>query len=132
MPLTVTILPEARLALIEGAGFVTGSDIAEACLTMGRAPNWEGGFDNVWDFSAATQIDITPDELDEIVALTHTYADLVGGNKVVFVSSRDAIAALARLFELRTAALNRAYHVTHTRAAAAEWLGLAPGTLDGV
>lgn len=118
--------------LIDGSGALTGTDLAEACMAMGQDPAWRGEFDQVWDFSGAFQIDITPDELDEIVEITHTYADLVGGNRVVFVSTRDTIAALVRLFELRTADLGRSYHVAHTREDAADWLGLPPGTLGSV
>ena len=129
MPLHITVLPESRVVLIAGAEFVSGTDLARACLDMGHHPDWRSGFDEVWDLSGASEIDITPDELDEIVEVTHRYGHLVGGNRVVFVSPRDIIAALARLFELRTADLGRTYHVARTRGEAADWLGLAPGTL---
>jgi isocitrate/isopropylmalate dehydrogenase len=128
MPYDVTILPDARTGLVVGTGDLTGTDLAQACGVMARDAQWENGFDEVWDLTAAAQIDITPEELDRLVDVAHEHADAIGENRVAFVSTRDAIAVLVRLFERRTADLHRTYRVVRTRAEAADWLGVAlPG-----
>ncbi|PAP75323.1 hypothetical protein [Rubrivirga marina] len=125
MPYDVTILPDSRTGLAVGTGDVTGTDLAHACGAIVHHALWENGFNEVWDLSAAVQVDVTPEELERLVEVAYEHADELGQNRVAFVSTRDAVAVLIRLFERRTADLGRTYRVVRTRAEAAEWLGVA-------
>lgn len=131
MPYDVTILPDARTGLAVGTGDLTGSDLARACGVMVHNALWQDGFNEVWDLTSAVQIAVTPEELDRLVEVAHEHADEIGENRVVFVSTRDAVAVLVRLFERRTADLHRTYQVVRTRAEAADWLGV-PLPTDGL
>lgn len=125
MPRTVTLLPQSRIGLVTGSGHMTGHDLATACADMVQDADWEPGFDEVWDLSAAHEVDITPEDLDRLVHSAHAYAARIGANRVVFVTTSDSVALIVRLFERLTADLPRTYHVARTREEAADWLGVA-------
>lgn len=130
MPYDVTILPESRVGLTEGSGHLTGHDLLAACGAMVRDALWTTGFDEVWDLTAAREVDVSPEELDRLVRATHDFADEIGENRVVFVTTRDSVSVLVRLFERLTADLPRTYHVARTRREAEAWLGLEAGALS--
>lgn len=125
MPYDVTVLPGQRVALITCVGALSGGDFARARVEMQTAALWEVGFDEVWDYTAISEMDVTPDDLDRLVQIAHDHAHLVGPNRVAFVSMRDTVAALVRLYERRTADLGRSYRVVRTRDEAGDWLGVS-------
>ena len=130
MPYQLRVLPESRTGLVTGSGHVTGTELIQACGDLIGHADWRPGFDEVWDLTGAREIDIGPDELTDMVASTHKHAEQIGSSRCVFVQTRDGVEAVLRLFELLTADLTRTYHTARTRQEAAEWLGLAPGSLS--
>lgn len=125
----VHVLPTSKLGLVTGHGHVTGGELADACVDLVHEAAWETGFDEVWDLSDSSEIDVSPDEFDDLVSCTRAYADRVGHNRVAFVTTRDAVTPLLRLFERLTEDLDRTYQTVRTRAEAAAWLGLPPEAL---
>ena len=130
MPYDVRLRPESRVGLVTGSGHVTGHELAQACEHMVQHPQWELGFDEVWDLSESGEVDVSPEELDRLVQSAHAYADRIGQNRCVFVTTRGGVQALLRLFELLTRDLPREYQTVGSRAEAASWLGLAADALD--
>lgn len=106
--------------------------MTKACVSLVADPAWGVGFDEIWDFTQSGEVDVSPTDLDELVATTHENATRIGAGRCVFVHTRDSIEALLRLFEWRTANLARTYHTTRTRAEALDWLGLSPAALADV
>ncbi|WP_420456045.1 hypothetical protein [Rubrivirga sp.] len=129
MACDVKILSQSRTALLIGTGHVTGYELAEGCTEMVEDALWNDGFNEVWDLSAARAVDIQPDGLDELVSCMHVYADRVGHNRVAFVTTKETVRILLRLFEQLTRDLDRSYHTAPSRDEAALWLGLDPRAL---
>ena len=124
MPYTITILPACRAGLAIGSGHVTGRDYRETFEALWEDERWQRDFVEVWDLTSVDVVDVTPDEVDRIVESLHARAERIRGSHVVLVSSRDAVATLARLFERLTADIGRTFHVKRTREEAADWLGV--------
>ena len=131
MPFLVTVAQESRLGLVAGSGHVTCAELTQSWTTLVTSPAWTPGFDEVWDLSQSTEVDVSPTDLDALVAATHALADRAGAGRCVFVYTRGSVEAVLRLFEWRTADLPRTYHTTRTRAEALRWLGLPPDALAG-
>ncbi len=121
MPYDATIHTGARTGLLTFHGHVTGTEMLDACRTLIGDPDWRPGFEELWDLSH-TEVDVSPHEIDNLVASAHTLSDRIGENRVAFVTTREAVGTLIRLFELFTTDLGRTYKVFQTREAAAEWL----------
>ncbi len=127
----VTVLPHVRTGLVATSGRVTGRELADACGHLAHDALWRTGFNEVWDLSESDEVDVSPGGFDDLVECTREYASRVGHNRVAFVTSRDEVTILLRLFEQLTSDLGRTYFVARSRAEAAEWLGLAPDALAG-
>ena len=124
MPYSLTVHPDKRVGCVAFTGHTTGAEMLEACYAMVNDPAWEGGFDELWDFLPAPEVDVQPDEITELVAQAHRLAEKVQPNRVAFVTQREPVALLVRLFELFTLDLGRDYKTFLTRESAAEWLGV--------
>lgn len=123
---------ESGIGLVLGSGHVTGQELVRACTEMVKDPRWEPGDTEVWDLSTAIEVDVSPDELDRLVESAHEYSERIGAGRCVFITARDGVEALLRLFELLTRDLDRDYHIARTRADAARWLGLDIDVLDQI
>ncbi|WP_420456053.1 hypothetical protein [Rubrivirga sp.] len=124
MPYEIQVDPEFRIGFIAAFDYVTGQDLVLACKSLIEDASWEAGFDEVWDLSAATAVDISPDELERLAASAREHADRIGENRVACVTTRDSMAAILRLLERLTPGLRRTYRVARTRQEAADWLGV--------
>ena len=132
MPFHAIVLPEHHVGFAVGFGYVKGAGMARTCEELISDPLWEPGFDEIWDLTASTAVDISPDDMDALVASAHTYASRIGTNRCVFVYTRESVGPVLRLFARLTDDLPRAYHATRTRDEALAWLGLPPDALAGL
>ena len=132
MPIRATVIPEFHLGFAVGLGHVEGLEMVRACQEMTSDPLWVPGFDELWDLRDSTEVDISPEGMDEMVASAHKYASQIGDNRCVFVSARESVKPVLRLFAWLTDDLPRTYHTTRTRDEALAWLGLPPDALAGV
>lgn len=112
------------------SGRTTGTHLLEACRALVLDPAWEAGFDELWDFRAAAEVDVVPEEIDALVATAHQLRERLQGNRVAFVTSREPVELLLRLFELFTLDLGRTYRTFRTREAGAEWLKVSLDAID--
>ena len=113
--------PDARLAVIQMAGTLTGADMQHIVETVHADPAWRDGFDAIWDCRAVQAHDVLPHEvgplLDELVGgetgrdvllegpglTADLFAQLLalrirrrGGSAEVVSSMPDALGALGR------------------------------------
>ena len=100
---------------------VTGREMLHACQDMVGHPDWRPGFVELWDLSNV-EVDASPYEIDELVVSAHKLRDRIGKNRVAFVTRRETVDALLRLFEVFTLDLGRTYRTFRTREEAAAWL----------
>lgn len=89
---------------------------------MISAPDWEPGFDELWDLTAAHQVDVSPEELEALVSTTRENAERFGKNRVAVSSPSDTVAVLIRLYGQLTKAVGRTLCTVRTRADAEAWL----------
>ena len=123
-------LQEEGIGLIVGTGHMTGQELVTACVELVKSPAWRPGDTEVWDLSTAAQVDVSPEQLDRLVGSAHEYAERIGEGRCVFITRRDGVDALLRLFGRLTRDLDREYHIARTREDASRWLGLDAGALD--
>lgn len=67
LPYAFAVDPGSRLAYARMWGEVTGADMLAAVVAVHESPEWEEGFDAVWDCSAVTAHIVTPEEVPPIV-----------------------------------------------------------------
>jgi hypothetical protein len=129
MAYDAVVLPPLRVGLVVLGGHVTGAELVRACQDLVTRPAWAPGFDEVWDLTGAAEVDVSPGELKDLVVSAHEYRNRIGSSRVAFVTRRESLDVLLRLFGVLTADLDREYRCLDTREDAAGWLGLAPGAL---
>ena len=129
MSYSVTIERNAQVGIASFDGHVTGTEMLVACQDLVGHPDWRPGFEELWDLSH-TEVDVSPHEVDRLVASAHRLRDRIGANRVAFVTTREAVGTLIRLFELFTLDLGRTYRTFKTREEAAAWLGVPLAAVD--
>ena len=122
MSFVCTVRPEERRGVVTFQGAVTGTEALDACRTLVAQPGWEAGFNELWDLHDVTGVDVSPSEISDLVASAHALRDQLAHNRVAFVTRREPVALLVRLFELFTLDLGRVYKTFRTRAEADAWL----------
>ncbi|HEX9953022.1 MAG TPA: hypothetical protein VGB53_14730 [Rubricoccaceae bacterium] len=60
--------PAAGLAYVRMWGIVTGSEMLDAAQTLHQSPDWQPGFDAVWDCSAVRSHDVVPADVEPLVS----------------------------------------------------------------
>ncbi|WP_412068873.1 hypothetical protein [Rubrivirga sp. IMCC43871] len=130
MSFHLTTLPDSRIGLAVGSGQVTGDELVGAFETMVRQDGWVAGFDEIWDLSETSEVDVTPGDLAHIVATVRRHSDRLGEGRVACVTTRSTLTVLVRLIETLTLGLGRSYRTFPTRTEAAEWLGLDAEVLE--
>lgn len=73
------ILPERRLALVFARGSLTTYVLAEAMAMLYRAPQWQPGFDIVWDIRRISEWRIDWNDTRAFIELDREMSDLSGG-----------------------------------------------------
>ena len=59
--------PDCGLALIRPSGAVTGRDLAQGLHALQADSDWHHHYALIWDERGITSLDVTPDELDQMV-----------------------------------------------------------------
>ena len=76
----------------------------------------------LWNMSDATSMNISMQDIDEIVALRLNHEGTMSGGKTAIVAPQDVNFGLARVFEIRTTGTDRELMVFRTYEEAAEWI----------
>ena len=134
MPFRVEIDPERRRALVEIDGTVTAAVVMEAMEELFGNPQWQPGYDGLWDCSGIQQLVMDPADLGALVALATSLAPRIGTGRGAFVLTRDLDSMMAALVVYRSRPSDRDRRVFRTREEAVAWLdGVDPhgGTAMG-
>ena len=59
--------PEAGLALAEFSGVVSGRDMLEGARTLHADPDWQDGYDVIWDCSQVTKHLVGPEDVGPLL-----------------------------------------------------------------
>jgi hypothetical protein len=123
MPYTTELTEDYMGVLHAGSGTVRGRQILQGCQTFTLlVQNTENFHYKLVDFSAATELQITPEDLEEIVAEDRLIAASRPHVTVVIVAPNDEIRTLAIEWEKLVEELGWSTHVATTRAEALHWL----------
>jgi hypothetical protein len=123
MPYTTELTEDFMGVLYAGSGTVRGRQILEGCQTFTfLVQNTENFHYKLVDFSAATELQITAQELEEIVAQDRLIAASRPHVTVVIVAPNDEIRTLAIEWEKLVEELGWSTHVVTTRGEALRWL----------
>ena len=123
MPYTTELTDDCMGILRHGAGLVTGGEIIEACnATLQLFQNTENFYFDFIDFSEVTELRITPEEFNQIVANDHLAAIFRPEAVVVIVAPRDDLFETGKEWEHRVQDLGWKTHISRSRPEADQWL----------
>jgi hypothetical protein len=123
MPYTTELTEDYMGVLHAGSGTVTGRQILQGCQTFTLlVQNTENFHYKLVDFSAATELQITTEDLQEIVVQDRLIAASRPHVTVVIVVPNEQMRALANEWERLVEELGWSTHVSTTRGEALHWL----------
>jgi len=120
MPLTCVIDKQRRLVTSTATGTLSYSDIAAHQDRLKNDPDFNSGFDQLFDGTRVTKIALTVEEI-QTVARQRVFA---AGSRQAFATSSEFAYGMARMFEIcrETAGTGRLMRVFNSLEAAQEWL----------
>jgi hypothetical protein len=123
MPYTTELTEDYMGVVHAGTGTVTGGEILQGCQTFTfLVQNTENFHYKVVDFSAATELQITTEDLQEIVVQDRLIAAARPHVTVVIIAPNEQIRARAQEWERLVEELGWSTHVSTTRGEALHWL----------
>lgn len=124
MPCAALVDPALGLGMVRTAGYVSGSDIADANEALYSAPGWRPGFDEFWDCSGIREFDVSPGEMRLIARMEVDGQDRIGGGRVALVMTREVVQVVGLLYRRLVSDTGRSVEIVQTLEAGAAWLGL--------
>ena len=120
MPLTCVIDKQRRLVTSTATGTLSYSDIAAHQDRLKNDPDFNPGFDQLFDGTRVTKIALTVEEI-QTVARQRVFA---AGSRQAFATSSEFAYGMARMFEIyrETAGTGRLVRVFDSLEEAQEWL----------
>lgn len=120
MPLNYVIDKSCRLVTSTASGVLTYADIAAHQVMLRGDPDFDPTFDQLFDGTAVTKIELTAAEI-QTVARQRLF---VAGSRQAFATSNEFAYGMARMFEIyrETSGTGRLVQVFSGLAAAREWL----------
>jgi hypothetical protein len=123
MPYTTELTEDYMGVVHAGTGTVTGGEILQGCQTFTfLVQNTENFHYKLVDFSAATELQITTEDLQEIVVQDRLIAAARPHVTVVIIAPNEQIRARAQEWERLVEELGWSTHVSTTRGEALHWL----------
>ena len=123
MPYTATYVDDGKGVLKKGTGHVTGLEIFTSALQETANKDRPRGVRYALvDFSEATDLKITPEDIRRIVELNRKLAVTSPGELVAIVAPAELPYAMARLWHTLSDDIGWKRNVFHTRADAIYWL----------
>ncbi len=123
MPYQTELTDDCRGIVHVGKGRVAGADLVEAAANSRRlVQNTENFYYEFVDLTEVTELEMSEEELDEIVAEDHLAAVFRPEAVVVMVVPRDELFALAEKWERRVKDLGWNTHIARERSEALRWL----------
>jgi len=120
MPLTYVIDKPSRLVTSTASGVLTYADIATHQVRLKGDPDFDPIFDQLFDGTAVTKIELTAAEV-QTIARQRLFA---AGSRQAFATSSEFAYGMARMFEIyrETSGTGRLVQVFNGLEAAREWL----------
>ena len=124
MPYNVRTVYRLALTHVRFSGVVSALDLKHALTTVLGGPDHRPGSRILWDHTAASSLDLTPEDVDDVVALAVHLRRRAPERGAVLAHS-DAVEAFASLLERKAQGPDGpCTRVFRDPAKAAAWLGL--------
>jgi len=126
MAYRIEIDPEERRGVGVLYAGVTGEEFAEAMRALYEHPDWQPGFDAVWDLTDVRELVIDQPGVETIIAATLACRPRMGLGRAAFVVPHEMHHTIAALLIHRTREPGRERRLFERRAAADAWLSFPP------
>ncbi len=94
-----------------------------------RDPQWQFGFDTLWDDSATTELLLEHADLVSFVALQRKFAELSGPGRDIIAATRAVDQVMGQMYGVLAKRELRTTHVCRSLSEARQLLGLPDGTV---
>lgn len=131
MPYHFEIHPQYRCAVVTVSGRMSADEFLDASKELYEDPDWEDSFKTLWDLRWTTAVDLSPEDMENLVAAkAHRETERGLSGRIALLVNRDTLFGVARLFQHRGGAKGREIQVFTEEAPARAWIGL-PTRTDG-
>lgn len=120
MPAQYTIDSDRRIIFSQAIGVVTADDLRDHQSRLRADPAFDAKFDQLWDLSGATEVQIEAEAIKELARARSFEA----GAKRAVVAPSDLAFGIARMFQLLHDEAPEEVRVFRSEADARRWLGL--------
>jgi len=103
-------------------GVITAKAISRALAGLVTSSSWDPGYNTLWDGLAVDQVTLTPEALNDLVALSDSLRGEMGPGREAIVVRPDVSRTYTRLFAGPGAETRRQRHTFHAREPALRWL----------
>lgn len=117
----LSVDPERRLATVRLTGTLQADDLKEAFAAMVGHPDFEAGFNSLWDLRGASAARLDFEALRDVVRAVATRKDARGRGKVAIVVTQDVDYGVSRVYEMLASGLPTVVNVFRTLEEAAAW-----------
>ena len=118
MAFPYTIERHRHLARVTLSGIVRGSELARTVAAVYEDPQWEHGFDTLWDGAQIAVLLLDEGDLPGFVALQREYVHVAGPGRDVILVTRELDAVMARIYAAMARDEVRRTHVCASEAEA--------------
>jgi hypothetical protein len=87
-----------RVVIVTALGRVTGHQIADTLQAVYNDPNWQSGYDVIWDGSGITELVMEPPDIPALVALQRDLAPRAGQGRDVIIAHRAIDDMMAQIY----------------------------------
>jgi hypothetical protein len=114
---------QQRLGVAQVTGTVDVDQLLQIIHTLLDDPDWEPGYDVLWDGRRITEFFVSEDEMAKVAATGRGRMEQVGGGKTAFVVEPGKVEDLTRLYASLAADPRRERRIFADVPEALDWLG---------
>ena len=127
MPIEYDIIDDKRLVLAKGSGVISSVDIIEHLYRLAADSRYTAPMKKLVDYRFIEDIQISPEEAQEIAQKKRSYSSTFCGERCAFVSPEDGTYGTSRVHQALSESSNTNTEVFRQIEEALEWLDV---TLD--
>ena len=83
------------------SGVLTGADARQAKSYLLGYPRFRSGLCELADFRAVTKMDLSSEDIERLIAMDESYADVLDSYDVAFLVASDVAFGMARMYQMR-------------------------------
>jgi hypothetical protein len=116
MPFAYAFDPERRVVRVSLNGPVRGQQIAETITALYHDPQWQYGYDIIWDGTRITELTLESDDQRGFVSQQYQLARLSGPGRDVLLMVRPIDRMMSEIYATMAQGGPRETHICYTEA----------------